>query len=377
MTKNKLFIKAVIVILAAISAVSCDSEEQQIINTENINQAKINAENYIQNKYGFDANVEYAYVERSPGIFGAVPLSTVIVKMQYNNKEFNVYVDGINENSDGSDNYQQEEITSYLEDYLNEYVPNLREINIDGGKGYNSLDSHSDDFNNLYSTYFNGNNLCDVLAEEPCTITADYINTDFTKIADFSFLSDYTNSSSIKIEFVSYRSDDAFDAMYNANFETEEMVPYISNTCTINGAIREFNNLELKSFDDFYYYSSGGAYDKIDFSEIEPDDASCWNGYGVIDGKNISKAYSITDFSVVDDKLYIYYPISKINGSSDTIELAACNTKDKKKDFLATGKFPITTVGDYAVFRLYSWEIKEYLNNNGEFYFTFINDNSQ
>ena len=96
---------------------------------------------YIKEKYGFTPEVIESAIERSSGLFGGAPLTTAMIRMSYNNKEFSVYIDGETENTDGADNYQQEEIIAALTEKLSEKAENskgivgeIRSINIDGGK---------------------------------------------------------------------------------------------------------------------------------------------------------------------------------------------------------------------------------------------------
>ena len=120
---------------------ACDSKEQKAENEKNLRQAEKNAVAYIEEKYGFTPEIIESELERYGSLFGSLPESTAMVRMSYNNKEFSVYIDGESKNTDGADNYQQEEIISALTEKLSEKAENakgivgeIRSINIDGGK---------------------------------------------------------------------------------------------------------------------------------------------------------------------------------------------------------------------------------------------------
>ena len=107
---------------------ACDSKEQKAENEKNLRQAEKNAIAYIEEKYGFTPEVIESAIERSSGLFGGTPLTTAMIRMSYNNKDFSVYIDGETENTDGADNYQQDEIISALTEKLSEKAESAKGI---------------------------------------------------------------------------------------------------------------------------------------------------------------------------------------------------------------------------------------------------------
>ena len=73
-----------------------------------LKQAKENAAEYVLEKYGVEAKVMDAEIERIDGLFGSDPGSKAYISMYYDDKDFTVYIAGDEETTDGRDNYQQE-----------------------------------------------------------------------------------------------------------------------------------------------------------------------------------------------------------------------------------------------------------------------------
>ena len=108
-----LTIIAIILCFCSINGLNKE-EEQYVSKLEN--QASKNAINYINDKYGFEANLLSAKVERidSGPIIDPSPEPTgkVFVELEYDNKKFEVYISGESETNDGYDNYQYNQIVT-------------------------------------------------------------------------------------------------------------------------------------------------------------------------------------------------------------------------------------------------------------------------
>ena len=82
------------------------------------------AENYIKAKYGIDAKVRELNCEKYnsgpvPDFFPS-PTGNVFIRMNYQGKDFSVFISGERENTEGIDNYQFQEIVTAFSQELDE-----------------------------------------------------------------------------------------------------------------------------------------------------------------------------------------------------------------------------------------------------------------
>ncbi|MBP3339200.1 MAG: hypothetical protein J6L69_07335 [Lachnospiraceae bacterium] len=155
--KRKLFIITIaMTILAGFSG--CMSKEEKEKAKEYEKQAEENAVEYIKEKYDIDADVVEASFNKS-GMFGEVASSYVDVKMEYDDKEFDVYVRGDKAwddlDEDGKklfgDNYQYDEIYNDMKDYLKDQTDvNIEELSV----WYNDVEESS--LEHITTLYYDG-----------------------------------------------------------------------------------------------------------------------------------------------------------------------------------------------------------------------------
>lgn len=100
----------------------CVTKEQEEKNAANLARAEINAVNYVKEKYGFTAEITSSEIERDGGMFGPSFTNHAYVNMSYNGKDFTVYINGKNTNTDGVDDYQAAAITEALQAKLDSIV---------------------------------------------------------------------------------------------------------------------------------------------------------------------------------------------------------------------------------------------------------------
>ena len=327
-----------------------DSPEQKAENEKNLRQAESNAVNYIEKKYGFTPTVTESILERSSGLFGSTPLTSALVRMSYNGRDFSVYIDGETKNTEGADNYQQDEIISALTDKINEIVPQLESLRVRGGEGSgvypNFYNCDREYFNNLYPVYFDGNNFSEVLGGNLCSITADYINADFPELteSDFDFL---PFGKQFGFDLISYRSDEDYlnrpdYSEINDFTGIKKHAVLIEESFSFGKDGSEHNEYVLGKHDDFYYYVSDSTPDTVSFSPSEMPDASEFDGNGIIDGEFVTPTYKINNS--VNERIYIYYPISMLPQKS---RLATCK---KSEDGVDINISPLTEdIGDYRM----------------------------
>ncbi len=313
---------------------ACDSKEQKAENEKNLRQAEKNAVTYIEEKYGFTPKVVESVLERQSGLLGSTPDTTAMVRMTYDNKDFSVYIDGSTKNTDGADNYQQDEIISALTEKLSEKAENakgivgeIRSINIDGGKVQDFFPDVEWNCENLYSEYFDGDNFAEVFGNNRCNITADYIDAGLISL-DRSFYNFLLDNERVNLYMISYRSEKDYEERPDYSVFTDftgikRHAIQIEESLVFGKDGAEHNEYVLGKHDDFYYYVSDNTPDTVSFTPAQMPDASEYDGNGIIDGQFVTPAYSIA--SSVDERIYIYYPLSELPEKS---RLATCRTTD-------------------------------------------------
>ncbi|MBQ4522209.1 MAG: hypothetical protein IJA10_04580 [Lachnospiraceae bacterium] len=348
--RKKVFLLVTIFLLVLLAGCISDSPEQKKINKQNIEQAKINAQNYIEQKYGFTAEITDAILERQHGIFGSSPRSTVLVKMQYDGKEFNVYIDGANVNIDGADDYQVELITESIESFFTELIPGECSIYLLGGDVRVSYDEIENEFDIMFSNYFDGTNFDEVLGKSRCEIVAEYVQQDFSSLGEECFSNKMFSSENIYVTFISYRSHDCMQMVGRDHSNDEKYVVYIDNDLSINNGVITKKTYEIGHFDDFYYYVPGGVPEDVTFRKIVPDDEDCWDGHGIIDGTFLTDAYSVNcDYEC---EVYIYYPWNELeNLPTEKISMTICREKEGEKKYSADVSM-FCNVGEYIVYEI-------------------------
>ncbi len=357
----------------------CDSKEQKAENEKNLRQAEKNAVAYIEEKYGFTPEIIESELERYGGLFGSIPESTAMIRMSYNNKEFSVYIDGETKNTDGADNYQQEEIISALTKKLSEKAENakgivgeIRSINIDGGKAKDFRPTVEWNCENLYSEYFDGENFAEVFGDNRCNITADYVDADLISL-DKSFYNFLLDNERINLYMISYRTEEGYlnrpdYSEFNDFTGIKKHAILIEESLVFGKDGAEHNEYVLGKHDNFYYYVFDNTPDTVSFSSAKMPDASEFDGHGIIGGQFVTPAYSIN--SSVNERIYIYYPLSELPEKSRL----ATSRKTADGDDLDISPLAYD-IGDYRMAYIQSSEFKDaYLDGNPEISFAFITE---
>ena len=141
-------------VIAAMVLTGCDSKEQKKLNKQYISTAKANAVKYIEDKYGFTPEIRSAEQEREYGWINSDPLSTVYVRMNHNDRDFGVYIDGATDNTDGYDNYQCEDIADYFCSAISDITGKPVQLTLKGGMVQTSFDPIENECINMYSESF-------------------------------------------------------------------------------------------------------------------------------------------------------------------------------------------------------------------------------
>lgn len=295
--------------LAALLAMSgCVSKEQKKENAQNLMTAEVNAVRYIEEKYGFKAEVIRSEVDRYAGLFGPEFNGYVYVSMKHSGRNFTVYIDGRENTTDGIDDYQSREIVSDLEDAIESAADcRIKDIFI---SNHNFSDGNTDEWENLlmYKTYYDGSNF-DELAEEECFDCVVRLEDD----AELSALSegameDIFCGNNGTIFTGNGRDDGQFSELGSLLTDIDynqfgyKYAMYLSETVSLtedDGYCRFAP--DVSQCGEMYYMSEGAP---VMVSETHADSASEWDGHGSVGGEICSGAYAI---SRTDDSVWVYF----------------------------------------------------------------------
>ncbi|MBD5136783.1 MAG: hypothetical protein HDT39_12600 [Lachnospiraceae bacterium] len=361
MKNNRKIVVLLILMIFILFSSGCDSRKQREINKSNIKGAKANAANYIKEKYGFEATVKTAILERRGMWLGSEPLTTVLLEMEYCGKIFNVYIDGSYDNTDGMDNYQTDEIKSALKELADDTVSGVRDVWIDSGDNASASKGDIHIFaRNMFSDYYDGTNLFEMISEHNTEIVFEYVQTDVYKNDDWSAWDGLVeNNVDMSVKFISYRSQEALE---NGIIRVEERYAvYIDNYCSLYNEgpniykdsptyVVETNNYVLHETNGFYYYVVGNENENVKITEIEPYDLSLW------DSDRVKKVVSPA-FLVKADKeceIYIFYPISAIDAyNTDYTDqaVAVCYRNDGETEYRDFSLIDSVMCEEYSVSR--------------------------
>lgn len=162
------------------SCAKWDNEQRKIYQS-NITQAKINAVSYIENKYGFKADVLDVVCDYQQGMFNRSVKNYCVVTMEYDRK-FYVAIDGSKETNEGWDSYQYKEIENFIIKRAEEALPgaenyyfnnHMHDINLDNA-AYELRRDTGEAFT-FYQNKFDGNDLKALFKDAPIpTLSIEY-----------------------------------------------------------------------------------------------------------------------------------------------------------------------------------------------------------
>jgi hypothetical protein len=122
----------IIIVLVCSFFVGCGYTPEEIFKMNSYKaQGESNAVNFIKEKYGFTPQVISVKNEYDPGgpipDFSPMPNGYVHALMKYKGKEFTVEIKGTEKSLDGADDFEKEEILTYLDDAIKEKYPMVEE----------------------------------------------------------------------------------------------------------------------------------------------------------------------------------------------------------------------------------------------------------
>ncbi len=352
----------------------CDSAEERLQTEANKKQAAKNAKAYILDKYNINAKVVYAKEDRANDMFRTKPLSDIFVVMEYDDKTFTVLINGADENTDGADNYQQNEIMEAFRQELQEFIPGEPyALTLYSGSGEDTYYVGSDklDVDNLHSVYFDGTNLEEVLAETAaysgrCSCVAEYVGD--ANLSDVS-LTAFAERYNVTIAALSYLNEESYEKAsthsYNIRGSYEESyfcenAMYLYDALYTNGYEETHLTFDFGKIGDFYYMIPNQPADSVTIRQLEqPLDASGWNGRGALHAAAYSDAYEVLQG---DGVLYLYYPKDADDG-----KIMLGEVTDGAYEAVSNPH----TVGDYYVDWLY---LREDRNQTKQFMMIYENE---
>lgn len=337
--------------------VSCDTKEEKERTKRYLKQAKENAAEYVLEKYGVEAKVMDAEIERIDGLFGSDPGSKAYISMYYDDKDFTVYISGDEETTDGRDNYQQEEIEAAVLEDIKDSVSGVPDKTVI----YNHNSTEGQHL--LCSEYFDGDNLSDILNEDITCVIAEYTDgTDLSAVTSAE-LPDYISEAG-RCVFVSYNTKDVYEKLgeerYGEFFGTVEDViyklgAYIDTAYTL--IYDEENNYTINKgkVGELSYAVSGNADPSaVSLEKTSPASPSNWDGKGIVDGHFVSDAYSVTYMGAESDgDVYVYFPKSKVSYNEIKAPLLAeANKYNGKWQYQISNS--VYETGDYYTVKVWS-----------------------
>lgn len=279
-------------------------------------QGRENAKNYIREKYGIDAKITEINCEKYssspvPDFFPA-PTGNVFVKMKYEGADFLVAISGQKKNTDGLDNYQFQEIaTAFAQEMYNITGLHAESAYV----CYGEYGTVKDEKNGMIHTFYDGENLAEVLQKESARAVVSYANQDVEQIP-VSQISQKTGVDTILL--TDYESREAYQTVrcpyYNlAGWPIENGIEnqlYLMNGYRVVGAGEDtYVKCEKKIQDDIILITENPK-DQIILEKTSLDSQENWNGNGFIDAKQVASAYT---FDTNSEKVYVYFPVEKLD----------------------------------------------------------------
>lgn len=279
-------------------------------------QGRENAKNYIREKYGIDAKITEINCEKYssspvPDFFPS-PTGNVFVKMKYKGADFLVAISGQKKNTDGLDNYQFQEIaTAFAQEMYNITGLHAESAYV----CYGEYGTVKDEKNGMIHTFYDGENLAEVLQKESARAVVSYANQDVEQIP-VSQISQRTGVDTILL--TDYESREAYQTVrcpyYNlAGWPIENGIEnqlYLINGYRVVGAGEDtYVKCEKKIQDDIILITENPK-DQIILEKTSLDSQKNWNGNGFIDAKQVASAYA---FDTNSEKVYVYFPVEKLD----------------------------------------------------------------
>lgn len=314
----------ILLALIMVTVTGCDytlEEKREMKRYEK--QGRENAKNYIREKYGIDAKITEINCEKYssspvPDFFPA-PTGNVFVKMKYKGADFLVAISGQKKNTDGLDNYQFQEIaTAFAQEMYNITGLHAESAYV----CYGEYGTVKDEKNGMIHTFYDGENLAEVLQKESARAVVSYANQDVEQIP-VSQISQKTGVDTILL--TDYESREAYQTVrcpyYNLagwpiENGIEDQLYQINGYRIVSAGEDTYIKCEKKIQDDIILITEQPQ-EQVALEKTVLDSQENWNGNGFIDAKQVTDAYTLETDA---EKVYVYFPVEKLN--TDDVEHA-------------------------------------------------------
>ena len=292
----------------------CYSFEEKVLEAEYKKQVKVNAVNYIKEKYGFEAKVKSVWVRRL-GEFDPVPDSDVFVTMKWADDEFVVRIAGDIETSEGFDNYQQEEVLSALKDEMDTLTGiDSEEVFVVYGD-YSDAAVESKTLNGLVAPYFTGENLNEILTGgyvKP-VVMMTYINQEIEEI-DVEKIKEQTGIK--QFLFVDYGSKEYYETItqpekglsgtsWNWVWSLNRNLPYINEYLMVEYEEITYVNCEKKIVDGILFVTESPS-ETVTVEKLSGFTRSFTQ-------KNARLVFDVYALKTDADKVHVYVPAEALS----------------------------------------------------------------
>ncbi|MDE6425185.1 MAG: hypothetical protein K2K89_03485 [Ruminococcus sp.] len=329
---NKIAVGFITVLTAGIVAL-CIYENYMgtRIHNAKIELGKKNACQWLEKKYGIEVEVVEVSVIEEDDIFSSWEGDNVWVTFREGDKEYNVKISGVEENADGTDDYQAEEIEKALIDMIKADMSTDFEY-----------DFHTETMRKSRYKAGSESSLAEMLDGRDI-LNIYCVNADFEELPVSDFVRRNTDCT-----FYSFSSQEILDDfMKDEYYNIDYYAPFVKNY-RVTKRNNEWCEYNLKNYGELLYYV---PYEKVDgefekgFYEI-PESEIDWigNEYEIV-----SKAYGINEKAF---KVLVWLPISEDKKDKDFYIAYSYYSDYDKKTVQKTEECHI--VGNYAVKTLYS-----------------------
>lgn len=312
--KNKKIFYGLICMLFIFVIAGCGYSKEKKEHIEKLKkQGRENAINYIKEKYGFEPKIMSSKTESmaDPGGITSHLTGKVFIECEYKSKKFAIYIDGEQKTTDGMDDYQKDEITKDIENYIISKIE-LKPYKI-------SVEYSTNGKTGMLRKFYTKDNIKEIADDSYIVVTVEYINE-----KSLRFIKDnnvFYDGLPYTINFINYKSvgdrDISNISLSYSGLEKslKENALYIKDACVSNGFGNKYYKFNLKQIDDIYYYVEYESNDNIKLEHTKPFEAKNLVGRGTVkDIKSVSKTYKINTTKINGKmKIYIYYP-KKYNG---------------------------------------------------------------
>lgn len=302
-------------LMAAMAGCGYTKEEKEEIRRYE-KQGRENAEDYIKEKYGIDAEVREVTCEKYnsgpvPDFFPS-PTGNVFVKMEYQGADFSVTISGADRNTEGLDNYQFQEMVAAFTQEVYDIAGRSAENTF---LCYGEYGTVKEERNGMIHTFYDGENLAEILREESARAVISYVNYAVEQVP-VSEISQKTGVDTLLL--ADYESREACQSVQHPYYNLAGWP--IENG--VEDQLYQMNGYRVVSVgEDTYFQCEKKTQDGIILITEQPEEQvkleknvldaqENWNGNGFIDAKQVSDAYALETNS---QKVYVYFPVEKLN----------------------------------------------------------------